>query len=324
MSKVEVGGDPIIVPWRGDEILDVWEVAWKNTPERISRLTKLHGNLFPSHKEEIEEGKFENVHENIKTMCNYDVYKSSPVYWFLQSLDATVFVHCIFTSCLIQKEMNVQGKKFSKSVKNIVDSLLKKAVEYAKWDSSSSEKSEGFGIDDMFPLLNIETRIGTKEIERTRSEKRREERIPERFIPVFNLPFIYCQLYSETSLETMKVTIDNLGKFYNERKEETLYGSSVSWIEPVRLMKIQMENNLARVANLFKPAMHYIVDMNRLIYMERKIKNLKQKVSYWKKLGTGKKRKGGSEPEDEDIRIPKICLKLELPDFHSSEDEISE
>lgn len=326
MSKVESKGYPIIVPWRGDGVLDIWEITWNNTPERLSKLTKLHCNLFPLDKEKIKKGDFAAVHKNVKKMCNYGLYKLSPIYWFLQFLNETVFVYCVFTSCLIQNEMTVQGKKFNGSVREIVENLLKKAMEYAKWDYGELEK---FEMDDMFPLLNMETSMGAKEIKQTRNDKRRSEKIPERLIPIFNLPFIYCQLYTETSLETMRITIRNLGIIYEEKKEETMYGSSLAWIESIRLMKIQMEQNLASVANHFKPPMYYIADVNRMIHMESQIKSLQRDVYYWKnralKNGNKKTENGKRKIEkDDDMRIPKLGPKIELPNFHSSDDEIEE
>ena len=336
MTEVEIDGHKMILPWKQDGKLDMLEVMFENNSGTLKRLIKLHLNVFPEKeaKEFITSENTEGIVKDIGRELHTDRYDFSPIYWFLQNLKESTSLYVVPSSSLINAESK-ENRKFLKTIPGLFDA----AVKFARWNSySHSETGSEFGVDDMFPLVGIPLQNEIAELKREYTKKRRHEKAPLRFIPIFNLPFIYCQIRIPTSLETMHVTIDNLDKIYKEKKKITIIEEgTLGWIEYIRLMKIQMISNLKRVADLFVTSIQRLFEIRDLTFYEKQCQNmvksnkrkdqkiselkgknkilkeenkkLKESIKYLKKKenGTPKKRAGPKTPDNRYLKLgPKL------------------
>jgi hypothetical protein len=195
----------------------------------------------------------------------------------MQAMESQTPLYAVPLSSLIDEEIGLSRKKFfTRKIQEGITDMLAKAVSLANWDYN---KDVDFGIDDMFPLVKKWNDYGLSEVVKVYTyEKKRHKIMPLRLIPVFNLPFIYCQLNIANAYETMSVTVQNIDELYRMKLTKIMKDrEDTASIACIRLMKLQMVKNFNRVANLF------VTPIERLINME-------QKVIIDKDLGKEKKR----------------------------------
>ena len=258
-------GSEIMLPWRDEGRLDLLEMKCTKNQKYFEKLLCMHKTLMPEDmiNEYFSKGSTDRiVSANSVQVWEY-CYKESPIYWFLQTMasSAPARLYAVPLSSMIDEEVKLAGKRFTKELRAGISRMLEKSVNLARWNHN---EDIGFGIDDMFPLVTSLNDFGIKEIKEIHKRNKRQDVIPLRVIPVFNLPFIYCQIQTPGALEAMHFTIQNISALY-EREEKKIIDDkdNLSLIAYIRLMKIQMFHNMKRVENLF------ITTVDRLLTVEK-------------------------------------------------------